>query len=151
MTTPPFISNDDILAAQSRSPRAIGQVKLNALGFHIDMTDAEIDEVARQAKKVRDDYQKWEEFYRDLKLRKLRLQGFKAVLLALDVTEAAAAMQTTPELVRAVMTQYAQTEQARVDELQILWDSGQLPAVPVLSDPSEQVIDPQLTDEVRTV
>lgn len=142
MTTPtgPFITSDDVYQTKSDDPKAIGQYKLNQLAFSMDMTDAEIDAIATQAKDLRNTYSDWAEFKTQLDLRKKRLLGFQAVVLALDVTAAAAAMQTSPALVTGVMGQYAATEQARITELQNMWNTGVLPDLPILADPSIPVI-----------
>lgn len=149
MTTPgPFITSDDEYQAQSKSPRVIGQMKLSRLEFHIDMTDEEMQAVCAEAKIIRDTYRKWEEFYTDLRQRKARFLGFQAVLLALDPVQTAAALQTTPQLLQAVMGQYAASEQARLIELEAeYWNAGILPEGSVLDDPSEEVIpDPDPLD-----
>lgn len=143
MTTPgPFITPEDEYAAQSRSPRVIGQHKLARLQFHIDMTDEEMQEICAEARTIRDEYLLWEEFYRDIDLRKKRNLGFKAAVLALDLQQAAAAMGTTPEQVAQVMTSYAAAEDARIAELTEMWKTGVLPDRDVLGDPSEDIIEP---------
>lgn len=139
MTTP-FITPEDESMVLSQRPEDIGQAKLRHLRFDMSMTDEEIDAIAEQAKKIRDDYYAWQEFYEDLELRKKRYMGFQAVVHALDLNVAAAMMKTTPELVAAVMSASAQQEAARLAELQALWDSGQLPDRPVLTDPSKEVL-----------
>lgn len=139
MTTP-FITQTDEYQAQSTDPLQIGQYKLNQLSFHIGMTDAEMDATLAQAKQLRDTYQAWATFKTQLDLRKKRLLGFQAVVLAMDVTQAAAAMNTTPALVTGTMQTYAQAEATRIAQLQAMWDAGQLPDGAVLSDPSVTVV-----------
>lgn len=141
--TESFITREDEYLAGSKSPRVIGQMKLNRLNFNIDMTDEEMQSVCADAKAIRDTYMAWETFHRELELRKKRNMGFKAAVAALDIPTAAAAMGTTPDKVVGVMTQYAAAEDARIAELTVLWESGQLPDRDVLGDPSEGVIDPQ--------
>lgn len=143
MTTPgPFITPDDESQAQSRSPRVIGQMKLNRLAFQIDMTDEEMQTVCAEARAIRDTYHKWEEFYKDIDLRKKRNMGFRAAILALDLEQAAVAMETTPEKIANVMMAYSAAEEARIRELEGMWKSGTLPDRDVLGDPSEDIIDP---------
>lgn len=134
MTTP-FITPEDEYAAQSKSPLVIGQTKLNTLAFNMNMTDEQIDAVAEQAKQVRNTYLDWEDFYNDLRQRKLRLAGFQAVVQGLDLVQTAAALETTPELLSSVMQARAAAEFARIAELDQMWSAGTLPDVPVLSDP----------------
>jgi hypothetical protein len=150
-TSGPFITPMEQYTAGSKSPKAIGQMKLNGLNLRMDMTDAEMDAVFAQAKALRDTYNQWEAFYNDLELRRRRYLGFQAVVLALDVTAAAAAMHTTPQAITAVMQASAAQEKARLDELQALWDSGQLPDRPVLTDPSADVVSGSDIDPDATV
>lgn len=134
MTTPtPFIPPGQV-------PNDAGLMKLRQLSFDMTMTDDEMRAVAEQAISIKNTYNQWQSFYEDLELRKKRMLGFQAVTLALDVSAAATAMNTTPELVAGVMNGYAQQEAARITELQALWNSGQLPAAPVLTDPSKDVV-----------
>lgn len=144
MTTPtgPFITSDDVYKANSDDPKQIGQMKLNALLLTINMgmTDAEIDAIVAQAKQLRDTYNNWADFKTQLDLRKKRLLGFQAVVLAMDVNAAATAMNTTPDLVTAAMNGNATAEQTRIDQLQQMWDTGQLPQLPILDDPSVAVV-----------
>lgn len=121
-------------------PRDVGLLKMRQLSFSMDMTDEQMRAKAEEAIAIRNTYSAWQEFHDQLDLRKKRLLGFQAVVLALDVTAAAAAMQTTPELVTAVMNGHALEEQARVAELEALWVAGTLPDRPVLTDPSQDVI-----------
>lgn len=144
MTTPgPFITPEDEYRAQSKSPRVIGQTRLAELQFHIDMTDEQMQEVCARARAIRDTYQKWEEFYKDIDLRKKRNMGFKAAVVALDLEQAAVAMGTTPEKIAGVMMAYSAAEDARIKELEVLWKTGVLPDRDVLGDPSEGIIDPE--------
>lgn len=124
-----------------QEPSDVGTMQLRMLAFNLTMTDEEIDTVAAQAKTIRNTYTAWQSFADDLAARKKRLLGFMAVVAAMDVQAAATAMKTTPELVAGVMNANATAEQARIVELQALWDAGQLPDRPVLTDPSRQVID----------
>lgn len=150
MTTPgPFISREDEYAAKSKSPRDIGQHKITQLQFRIDMTDEEMEAVCQQAKDIRDLYDKWERFYKDIDLRKRRNLGFKAAVLALDLQQAAVAMGTTPEAIYGVMSTYAAAEDARIAELQELWNQGILPDREVLNDPSEDLPYDGLTDSTQ--
>lgn len=150
---PLFITSEDEYAAQSNSPKIIGQYKINNLSITIDMTDEQIAGVLEQVKVLRDTYMAWEEFYNDLRQRKARFLGFQAVLLALDPVQTAAALQTTPQLLQAVMGQYAAAEQARLTELETnYWNVGILPPGSVLDDPSEEVIpDPDPLDPLGLV
>lgn len=146
MTTP-FITPDDEYAARSKDPKAIGQLKINTLlqGITVNSTDADIDAVVKRVKDTRDVYLQWYNFYNDLAQRKARLVAFMA-MMQLDVAEIAAGLQTTPQAVAAFMTLRAQAEQKRITELTALWNSGQLPDRPVLSEPL-----PQVTDAVSPV
>lgn len=150
MTTP-FITPLDEYQAQSKSPLAIGQRKLNTLEFTMAMTDEEMQAVCAKAKEIRDTYVKWEEFYRELDLRKKRNMGFKAAVLALDLQVAAAAMGTTPQRIAGVMGAYAAAEEARIKELEELWNKGILPDRDVLGDPSKDVIEDKPTPPLPPV
>lgn len=139
MTTP-FITDLDVYTAKSDDPTVIGQTKLSALNFKMDMTDAEINALAAQAIALKNTYTQWAAFKTQLNLRKSRLVGFQSVILAMDVNAAAAAMNTTPALVTAVMNAYAQQESARIVQLEAMWNTGLLPVGSVLNDPSEAVL-----------
>lgn len=134
-TTPasPFIPNGLV-------PVDVGTTQMRMLSFDMSMTDDQIDAIAAKAKEIRDTYNAWQVFYDDLAARKKRLLGFRAVVEAMDINAAATAMQTSPQLVAAVMKANADTEEARIVELEALWNSGQLPDRPVLLDQSKQVI-----------
>lgn len=136
-----FISPDDEYVAQSKSPKAVGQMKLSSLGFHMNMSDDELAAVCAKAKQIRDLYTKWEEFYRDIDLRKKRSMGFKAAVMALDLNVAAQAMGTTPEKIAGVMSMYAASEDTRIKELEELWKAGVLPDRAVLGDPSRDIVE----------
>lgn len=136
----PFITPQDELYAGGRKPRVIGQQKLNDLKFSMDNTDEEIDAIAARVKEIRDTYEAWQAFYEDLELRKKRQLGFQAVAGALDLTEAAKIMGTTPDLVAAVMHGNVANEAARIAELEAMWQRGELPDRPVLSDPSKDIV-----------
>lgn len=138
MTTP---TPAPVIIPAGQQPSDVGLMQLRFLSFNMQMTDDEMRALAEQAISLRNTYTQWQEFHDDLDARKKRLLGFQAVVLALDVNAAATAMNTTPELVTGTMNGYAQQEQARITELQAMWDAGQLPTTPVLSDPSKAVVD----------
>lgn len=129
----PFITEQDIHAAGSDDPIQIGQMKLNQLLFRMTHSDADLTALVSQAKHIRDTYQAWAKFKNDLALRQKRYLGFQAVVSSLDLTAAATAMHTTPQAVAALMNGSAQQEGTRLAELQHMWDTGVLPATPVLS------------------
>jgi hypothetical protein len=136
----PFITAADIHAAGSDDPLQIGQHKLNQLWFNMSNTDADIDAIAAQAKSIRATYQAWANFKNDLALRKKRYLGFVSVTSSLDLAQAAAAMHTSPAAIAALMNGSAAQENARIAELQHMWDTGVLPSTPVLSASDKAVI-----------
>lgn len=134
----PFDSSDEYSAGSNR-PRAMGGVKLFQLKFDMGMTDEQMRELAEEAIRVRNLFLDWDMFHRELDLRRKRNLGFRAAVLALDLQQAAAAMGTTPAKIKMVMESYAAAEEARLIELQELWDAGTLPDRDVLGDPSQEL------------
>lgn len=123
-----------------QAPSDVGLMQLRFLSFSMDMSDDDMRALAEKAIAIKKTYIDWQAFYDDLALRKKRLLGFQAIVLAMDVTAAAQAMNTTPQLVAGVMQGYAAQEAARVAELDALYAAGQLPDKPVLTDPSKDVV-----------
>lgn len=134
----PYDSTDEY-SAGSKRPNAVGSVKLFQLKFDMEMTDEQMRELAEEAIRVRNLFLDWDVFYRELDQRKKRNSGFRAAVLALDLQQAAVAMGTTPDKIKMVMESYAATEEARLIELQELWDAGTLPDRDVLGDPSQEL------------
>jgi hypothetical protein len=147
-TTGPFITQNDEYMAGSKDPLAIGSMKIRNKLNHMGMlsTTEEIRQVAEDVIELKETYEKWANFYNDLRARKARLVGFRSVLLALDMTAFAAAVGTSEARLTGVMQAQIASEETRMNELQELWDRGELPDRPVLTDPSKEVIDPDLTD-----
>lgn len=140
--TEPFITQIDEQRFGSKDPLVIGQGRMIAASnkVNINMSDDDLRAITEEVITLKNQYKAWADFKNQLDLRKKRLLGFQSVVLAMDVTEAAVAMKTSPQLVAAVMQGYAAQESARITELQKLYDTGILPDRPVLTDPSAQVI-----------
>lgn len=136
----PFDENDEFMAGSKR-PRDIGEFKLFAMNLKMSQTDDEMRAIAEEGILLKKEFAAWDVFWRELEMRQKRNLGFRAAVLALDLNQAAAAMGTTPIRVKMVMESYAAAEEARLLELQALWDAGTLPDRDVLGDPSEQLLD----------
>jgi hypothetical protein len=132
---------EPVIIPPGQDPKSVGLLKMRMLSFNMSMTDQEMRDLAEVAIEIKNTYTAWQEFYEQLDLRKKRAMGFDAVVLALDIAQFAAAIGADPAVVTAVLGQLGTAEKGRIAELVALWNAGQLPDRPVLTDPSVDVIE----------